>query len=108
MDRDAKLLHFDAGFQDLMGEVSGARRKAVTVGIETETAGWELKFHSHQKMQLMLSAHVAAAREGVACHRGSGPGGVLRATASSGRLGASDFTHMEELGVTIQGRVFRT
>jgi AraC-like DNA-binding protein/mannose-6-phosphate isomerase-like protein (cupin superfamily) len=50
-----KLLHFDAGFQDLMGEVSGARRKAVTVGIETETAGWELKFHSHQKTQLMLS-----------------------------------------------------
>jgi len=25
-----------------------------------------------------------------------------------GRLGASDFTHMEELGVTLQGRAFRT
>jgi len=50
-----KLLHLDAGFQDLMGDVSVARRKAVTVGVETETAGWELKFHSHQKAQLMLS-----------------------------------------------------
>ena len=50
-----KLLHLDSGFQDTMGEVSVVRRKAVTVGITTETAGWELKFHSHQKAQLMLS-----------------------------------------------------
>ena len=38
--------------------------------------------------------------------RGPGAGGFFCATASSGRLGASDFTHMEELGVTIQGQSF--
>jgi len=49
---------------------------------------------------------VAAAGEGVACNRGSSPGVFFAATASSRSAGASDFTHMEELGVTIQGQSF--
>ncbi len=49
------LLHPPTGYLDLMEEVLAARRKVVTVGVEMETAGWELEFHSHQKAQLMLS-----------------------------------------------------
>lgn len=38
-----------------MGEVLGAQRTAVTIGVETETAVWELESHAHEKAQLMLS-----------------------------------------------------
>ena len=49
------LLHPHTDFVELMDEVSAARRKVVTVGVEMQTAGWELEVHSHQKAQLMLS-----------------------------------------------------
>ena len=45
--------HID--FVELMGEVLATPQKVVTVGVEMETAGWELESHSHQKAQLMLS-----------------------------------------------------
>lgn len=38
-----------------MEEVLAAPRQAVTIGVEMQTAGWDLEFHSHQKAQLMLS-----------------------------------------------------
>jgi AraC-like DNA-binding protein/quercetin dioxygenase-like cupin family protein len=51
-----KLLQLDGEFQSVMHVVSSATSKAVTVGVKTEIAGWELAFHSHEKTQIMMSA----------------------------------------------------
>ena len=51
-------------------------------------------------------AHVATAGEGLASDRRSGREVFFAQQHPPGRLGASDFTHMEELGVTIQGQSF--
>jgi AraC-like DNA-binding protein/mannose-6-phosphate isomerase-like protein (cupin superfamily) len=50
-----KLLQLDGKFYSLMKGVSSATSKAITVGVETEIAGWELAFHSHKKTQIMMS-----------------------------------------------------
>jgi len=52
-------------------------------------------------------AHVAASREGTGVRlKGPAKEVLFAQQHPPGRLGASDFTHMEELGVTIQGQSF--
>jgi AraC-like DNA-binding protein/mannose-6-phosphate isomerase-like protein (cupin superfamily) len=50
-----KLIQLETGFHDTMQRVSSARARAVTVGVNTKIAGWELELHHHEKAQLMMS-----------------------------------------------------
>lgn len=49
-----KLLQLDHAFQATTQEVSSSSGRAVTVGVKTEITGWELEFHLHEKIQLMM------------------------------------------------------
>jgi AraC-like DNA-binding protein/mannose-6-phosphate isomerase-like protein (cupin superfamily) len=50
-----KIRNLQNDIDALMDEVLRADRPAVTVGVETETTGWDLGFHAHDKAQVMLS-----------------------------------------------------
>jgi hypothetical protein len=92
-------------FSEVWDAVS-SRQIEESPGLEAKTVFEFLQRQNPRSLSGRAGAHVATAGEGVACDRGSGQGGVLRTEHPPGRLGASDFTHMEELGVTIQGQSF--
>ena len=50
-----KLLYPETDVTSLMERVMTSRQEVVTLGVEMETAGWELEFHPHAKAQLLLS-----------------------------------------------------
>jgi hypothetical protein len=83
--------------QKLFEDNAGLEAKTVFEFLQRQNPG---RFQDGQVRTLQRRVKVWRATEG------SGSGGVFAQQHFPGRLGASDFTHMEELGVTIQGQSF--